>query len=56
MVASFFGRFGLPWLAAVPGKRNGRLKGEAEALEQVAIEKECTDILNEIEKARQAAQ
>ena len=29
-----------------------RLKGEYEALESVAIEKECTDILLEIEKAK----
>ena len=34
----------------------GRLKGETEALEQVAIEKECVDVLNEIEEARQVAE
>ena len=48
------------WIAMAGGgarkEELGRLKGQAEALEQVAIEKECVDILNEIEKARQAAQ
>ena len=48
------------WIAMAGGgarkEELGRLKGEAEALEQVAIEKECVDILNEIEKARQAAE
>ena len=33
----------------------GRLKGEAEALEQVATQQECVELLDMIEKAQQEA-
>ena len=34
----------------------GRFKGEARALEEVATQKDCTDVLEEIERKRQEAE